>query len=68
MSFTQGQIEKPIIQPETTDADKGQIDYPFSAPIRREDVEGANDDDAMEVEQVCVKKKKQSYQEIKGPF
>lgn len=59
MSFTQGRIEKPIIQ---TDADEGQADYPFSAPIRREDVEGAdvNDDDAMEVEQVCVEQKKKS--------
>lgn len=67
MSFTQGRIEKPIIQ---TDADEGQADYPFSAPIRREDVEGAdvNDDDAMEVEQVCVEQKKKAMILDQGPF
>lgn len=52
MSDTQGgQIE------ENTrfegDLVKDQAEYPFSAPIRREDVESNVDNDVMEVEEVC---------------
>lgn len=32
---------------------KDQAEYPFSAPIRREDVESNVDNDVMEVEEVC---------------